>query len=58
MVEDTVDIPYAYVVYDDVRKRILPEIMSYLKRVIFFPSAVMEAGNICPWRIPSFRVKQ
>jgi protoporphyrinogen oxidase len=36
VVEDTVDIPYAYVVYDDERKRILPEIMSYLKRCEIF----------------------
>ena len=36
VVEDTVDIPYAYVVYDDERKRILPEIMSYLNTCDIF----------------------
>jgi len=36
VVEDTVDIPYAYVVYDDERKRILPDIMSYLNKCDIF----------------------
>ena len=32
VVEDMVDIPYAYVVYDDERKKSLPKIISYLKK--------------------------
>ncbi|MDX1778547.1 MAG: hypothetical protein R3339_06680 [Thermodesulfobacteriota bacterium] len=32
VVEDAVDIPYAYVVYDNQRRKILPELISYLKK--------------------------
>ena len=32
VVEDAVDIPYAYVLYDDQRRKILPELISYLKK--------------------------
>ena len=35
-VEDTVAIPYAYVVYDEERRKILPDIMSYLKKCGIF----------------------
>ena len=36
VVEDTVAIPYAYVVYDEERRKILPEIMSYLNKCDIF----------------------
>ncbi len=32
VVEDVVDIPYAYVIFDDHRVKILPELVSYLKK--------------------------
>jgi protoporphyrinogen oxidase len=32
VVEDAVDIPYAYVIYDKQRRKILPELISYLKK--------------------------
>jgi protoporphyrinogen oxidase len=32
VVEDAVDIPYAYVIYDDQRRKTLPELITYLKK--------------------------
>ena len=32
VVEDAVDIPYAYVIYDEQRGKILPDLISYLKK--------------------------
>jgi protoporphyrinogen oxidase len=32
VVEDAVEIPYAYVIYDDQRRKALPEVVSYLKK--------------------------
>ena len=48
VVEDAVDIPYAYVIYDDQRRKILPELISYLKK-----HSVFTIGRYGSWEYMS-----
>jgi hypothetical protein len=48
LVESVVDIPYAYVIYDDFRKKNLPSIINFLKR-----NSVWSIGRYGSWNYMS-----